>query len=83
MTCREFITFLLGYVCGELPASEHAQFEAHPEECPDCLAYLKSYEMTIRLGAAAYADTDFDQAVSQDAPEELVQAILSARKTTK
>ena len=82
MTCQEFITFLLEYVSGELPASEHAKFEAHLAECPDCLAYLKSYETTIKLGAAAYADADLDQTVPQDAPEELVQAILSARKTT-
>ena len=82
MTRREFITFLLEYVSGELPASEHAQFEAHLDVCPDWLAYLKSYKMTIKLRAAAYADTDLDQAISQDAPEELVQAILYARKIT-
>ncbi len=82
MTCQEFITFLLEYVSGELSASERDKFEAHLAECPDCLAYLKSYETTIKLGAAAYADADLDQAVPQDAPEELVQAILSARKTT-
>ena len=82
MTCREFIIFPLEYVSGELPASEHAQFEAHLDVCPDWLAYLKSYEMTIKLRAAAYADTELNQALSQDAPEELVQAILSAGKTT-
>ena len=82
MICRKFITSLLEYVFGELPATEHAQFEAHLDKCPDCLAYLKNYEMTIKLGAAAYADTDLNQAVSQDAPEESLRAILSARKTT-
>ena len=82
MNCREFITFLLKYVSGELPASEHSQFKAHLDECPDYLAYFKSYEMTIKLRAAAYADAELDQVVSQDAPEESDQAILSAGKTT-
>jgi len=79
MTCREFIIFLLEYVSGEFPSSEHAQTEVNLD---DCLAYLKNYEITIKHGAAAYADTDLDQCVSQDAPEGLVQAILSAGKTT-
>ncbi len=79
MTCREFIIFPLEYVSGELPSSEHAQFEVYLD---DCLAYLKSYEITIKHGTAPYAGTDLDQCVSQDAPERLVQAILSAGKTT-
>ncbi len=50
MTCRELITFLLEYVSSEQPSSEHAQFEAHLDECPDRIAYLKSYQMTTKLG---------------------------------
>jgi anti-sigma factor RsiW len=77
MTCREFIDFLMEYLSGELPARERAEFERHLAECPDCSAYLKSYEETIKLGKAVFADPD--ALVPQGVPEELVQAILASR----
>jgi anti-sigma factor RsiW len=79
MTCREFIEFLRAYLSGELSESERSVFEAHLAECPDCVAYLESYGATLTLGKAAYAATD--DPVPADVPEELVQAILAARKT--
>ena len=81
MTCREFIDFLFTYVSGELSSSEQATFEEHIAECPDCLTYLRSYEMTIKLGETAYADADPDGDPPENVPEELIQAILSARQT--
>ena len=78
MTCREVIDFLLEYRSGELSASERAEFEQHLVECPDCAAYLKSYEETIKLGKAVFADPEAP--VPQDVPEELVQAILASRR---
>jgi len=47
MTCREFVDFLLGYLCGELSARERAEFQRHLAECPDCFTYLRSYQETI------------------------------------
>ena len=58
MTCREFIDFLMEYLSGELSARERAEFERHLADCPDCSAYLRSYEETIKLGKAAFADPD-------------------------
>jgi len=78
MTCCEVIDFLLEYLSGELSASERAEFEQHLAECPDCAAYLKSYEETIKLGKAVFADPEAP--VPQDVPEELVQAILASRR---
>jgi anti-sigma factor (TIGR02949 family) len=78
MTCREVIDFLMEYLSGELSASERAEFEQHLAECPDCIAYLKSYEETIKLGKAVFADPE--ASVPQDVPEELVQAILASRR---
>ena len=78
MTCCEVIDFLLEYLSGELSASERAEFEQHLAECPDCAAYLKSYEQTIKLGKAVFADPEAP--VPQDVPEELVQAILASRR---
>jgi len=78
MTCHEVIDFLMEYLSGELSASERAEFEQHLADCPDCSAYLKSYEETIKLGKAVFADLDVP--ASQDVPEELVQAILASRR---
>jgi len=77
MTCREFTDFLIDYVEGDLPAASRAAFEAHLGECADCVTYLRNYEETIRLGKAVCKE-DHD-AVGDDVPEELVQAILAAR----
>lgn len=77
MTCREVIDFLMAYLSGELSASERAEFEQHLAECPDCSAYLKSYEETIKLGKAVFAAPEAP--VPQDVLEELVQAILASR----
>ena len=40
--------------------------------------YLKSYEETMRLGKAVFADPDAP--VPANVPEELVQAILASRR---
>lgn len=58
--------------------SARAEFERRLAECPDCPLYLKSYEETITLGKAAFADPEAP--VPPDVPEELVQAILASRK---
>ena len=76
-TCRELIDFLADYLSGELPAAERTEFERHLAMCPPCVAYLKSYEQTIRLGKRACAGTD------EKPPEELIKAILAARSKQK
>ena len=78
MTCRDFITFLLEYSSGELSPERRREFDAHLAECPWCVAYLHTYEHTIRLGTAASAVPE--AAVPAEVPEELVQAILAARR---
>lgn len=77
MTCREFADFLMEYLDGNLPAAEHALFEEHLAECPDCVAYLATYRETIRLGKALCAQEN--EALSPEVPNELVQAILAVR----
>ena len=78
MTCREVIEFLAEYLAGELPPEQGKVFTEHLDACPDCVAYLKSYEEAIRLGKIALSEPD--ESVSDDIPEELVQAILAARR---
>lgn len=78
ITCREFIEFLADYLAGQLSPASQAEFEFHLRDCPDCALYLQSYEETIRLGKATCADLDAPP--PGDAPEELIQGILAARR---
>jgi len=78
MNCREFTEFLHEYLFGNLPVEERAEFDKHLAECPWCVAYLDSYQKTIQLGQAAYSQSA-DAPPPADVPEELIQAILSAR----
>ena len=79
MNCREFTEFLHEYLFDNLPVAERAEFEKHLAECPWCVAYLDSYQKTIQLEQAAFASPEAAP-VPSDVPEELVQAILSARR---
>lgn len=75
LSCRELIEFLIAYLDAELPADEHATFEAHLALCPDCVDYLASYRETIRLGRLA-----FETEPPAEVPDELIDAILATRK---
>ena len=76
MTCQEIAEFLMDYVNGELNTPQRKCFAEHLAECPDCVAYLDSYKETIRAGKMAFAPSPTHTAM----PEELVHAILAARK---
>jgi anti-sigma factor RsiW len=77
LSCRELIDFLAAYLDAELPAAENAAFEAHLAHCPECVDYLASYRETIRLGKLACGT---DSEPPADVPDELIDAILAARK---
>lgn len=77
MTCREFTAFLMTYLSGELPAEQRALFDVHLDGCSACTEYLRSYRETVQLGKGAF---DPDEPVPDEVPEELVQAILAARR---
>jgi anti-sigma factor RsiW len=49
MTCRELAEHLLEYVAGELAADQRAYLEEHLRDCPPCVVYLETYELTIRI----------------------------------
>ena len=76
MKCREFVEFVMEYLDGTLGEAERRVFEDHVGLCPPCVNYLESYRETVRLGRSVCAP---DDDVPPDVPEELVQAILSAR----
>ena len=49
MTCRELAELLIDFVAGELPPEHRATVQKHLDFCPPCLAYLETYQLTIRL----------------------------------
>ena len=78
ITCRELIEFLHLYLDGELPPDRLVEFERHLSVCDSCVHYLSTYRKTISLGQAACRDLDVP--VGAEVPEELVTAVLAARR---
>jgi anti-sigma factor RsiW len=76
LSCREIVEFLADYLDGTLAAASRARFEEHLAECPQCLAYLDGYRATIQLEKDAFASGS----ESRDVPQELIEAILAARR---
>ena len=75
MKCRECDQFLVDYVSGELASEVLATFELHLSRCRNCRTYLEQYRATIKAGKTACAAHH-----AHSMPEELIQAILAARK---
>jgi len=80
VTCREFTTFIADFLDGVLPAADRESFERHLSRCANCTRYLQSYRQSMALGKHAFDDAD--AAVPGDVPEEMVDAILAARRRT-
>lgn len=74
ISCRELVEFLDAYVDDTLPADRRAVFDRHVGACPPCVRYLESYRATIAAGRSLRAD-------AAEMPDELVRAILSARRS--
>ena len=78
MTCRELADFVADYISGELQAEARVEFDRHLSACPNCRNYLFGYRATIALGRRAFDEDDAH--LPPDVPEDLVKAILAARK---
>lgn len=78
MTCRELVEFLSDYLSNDLSVVEKASFEEHVRECAACTRYLEGFAATVGLSREAFADPEAP--VPGDVPEELVSAIVSARR---
>ena len=78
MTCKDFIDFLHEYLSEELPQAQQVRFEEHLAICVSCVAYLSNYRDTMKLAKGAYSDPEGP--LPDEVPDELVAAILSARR---
>ena len=80
ITCREFDIFILAYLDGELSASQRSVFEWHLRLCSECRDYLAAYRRTVEIGQMALQNPE--ASLPESVPEELIKAILEARKQT-
>jgi anti-sigma factor RsiW len=78
VTCRDFVQFLDDYLAGALAPDQLGAFNEHLAACPSCVSYMKTYRETIRLGRLALAPTS--EPIPEEIPEDLVRAILQARR---
>ena len=78
LTCREFEHFVHDYQEGSLSPRERRVFDFHMELCPMCRVHFASYLKTIELGRRIC--TSDDEWAPTELPEELVSAILAARR---
>ncbi len=78
ITCKEFEEFVLGYLDGELTDRQRSLFERHMRICRECREYLAAYQRAIEIGRAVLPSSD--DPVPDDVPEDLIKAILDARK---
>ena len=78
MTCRELIAFLGAYLDGSLSRDVRLRFDAHLAASLECTAYLETYRRTVKLAKDAFRDPDGP--VPPEVPEDLVKAVLSARR---
>ena len=75
ITCRELIGFIADYFEGAFAEVQSTDFQRHLVLCASCRAYLATYEKTMRAGIAVLRD----DSANEDAPEDLVRAILASR----
>lgn len=79
LTCQEVDRFLYDFHQGNLSFSEQLKFKFHLSMCRECQAYVNGYKETIRLSKEGFSLPEPIEKV----PEELMTAILKARKLTE
>ena len=78
MTCKEFEDFVQAYIDGDLTTSQRSVFERHLRFCRECRDYLAAYKRTIEIGCSVLSAPE--DPVPGNVPEDLIKAILAARK---
>ena len=76
LTCRQVEEFIGAYFSGELSLVRRLRFELHLAMCAECRRYLQDYRTAVALGKRVFDEPDLP---AEDLPEDLIQAILSAR----
>ena len=77
--CEEFEAFIIDYVEESLPKRQRFVFDMHLKLCRECREYLRAYQNTMTL-TKAQTDIPFSEMGMGDVPEDLIKAVLAARK---
>ena len=57
LTCQQVTGLIVDYVTGELDATTRSILDKHLHNCRDCVAFLNTYQETIRVTRTVrYAD---------------------------
>lgn len=78
ITCAEFEEFIADYLENRLTPSEKRVFEWHLRMCRDCRSYLAAFRLATDMGRQVLASAS--EPVPDEVPEDLVSAILAARR---
>lgn len=78
MTCREVYSFLDDFIDGRLSLLTRLTFGSHMLLCSACRRYLASYRTALEVARAS----ERADALPDEIPEQLVQAILASRTAT-
>lgn len=81
ITCRELEEFITDYLGGTLDGRQRFVFRLHLVLCRECRDYLAMYEQAVALGKSAFQDAG--DTVPEDFPEDLVRAIVAARRAAE
>lgn len=76
ITCEVFEEFIDAYLEGDLPPRQKVIFDMHLMLCRECREYLRAYRASLDLTKG----TVEDNRLPDEVPEDLVTAILEARK---
>lgn len=79
MSCEEFEAGLVDYLDGKLGPLARRQVDLHTRLCSHCRRYLRAYDRARGLAADALRYSE--EQTLQSVPEDLVQAILAARRS--
>jgi anti-sigma factor RsiW len=66
LTCQQLTDIILDYVTNEMEPALRAAFERHLERCTDCVAFLNTYQETIRATRSV---------AHEDVPAEMVHRV--------
>jgi len=79
--CERIEEFIVDFLDNKLSDQQHKEFSMHIDLCPKCKVYLDNYKKTIDAVKVIHALPGNGEDVDE-MPEELVQAILTARTET-
>ena len=78
ITCEAFEDFILAYLEGDLTGRQKFVFEMHLKLCRECREYLAAYRTSLELAKSGEA---LVASSLPEVPEDLVAAVMAARKS--